>query len=552
MGLLNDMGYGLLGFSGALNQGLDRSMRQHALDRQDALAQMHIELEKQKLAQMQQQYGLQSGVFNYITGGGLGQAQAVPSSAASPGMLGPSATQTAPQAPVAYRGKTVKDLPLEVMNLLEAEGKAAGLSPEHIPFLYGLAAVESGGDRWAKGDNRDKITGAVTSSDHGLMQINDRNFGAYLKPGENVYDPQVNARIGAQIFAEGLKRSGGDPLGAIGAYNTGKVNSNVPHVSKVLQAMGSSPDAPGVQVAAAPTGTASDASGPPPGVQVQQPPAGAPRIDQGMIARSLQMAVMPGPAGEMARSFLTANKAAVDIFNAMNPGFAEGVKSQYAVQTERGKIQAQNELQGPDYQADTERQKDWAKFEVKDVTDAIDAGKAAQSTLNNITFAKSLDVRTGALEPLKASTGAILAGFGVDPKSVGLYDINDIGKMQAFQATMNNLILNAAGNMKGTLSDKDVAFLKQTVPALGNTPEGNRLMLDFSERVAQRQIERGQFLRSYVDKTGSVKGAGKAWDEYIKDKDLFAGMSTPQSQTTDQAATPAPPGGAVILNPRRR
>lgn len=535
MSILNDIGVGLLGFTGAYNAGQDRALRERmfelqsrGLDRQEALARSQIELEQQKLAQFRREHDMQENFYTNMPGYGQGGQTQPPQ----------VNQQVTPQVNPANLSQGNRDL-------TDYWGRWYGLTPDQQAVLPRIMSAESGGNQWA---HRRENNG---SDSFGPMQINSVNLGM-LGPGENIFDPSVNTRIGTEIFKRNLDQFGGDTTKALWGYNAGpeRVKQGVmPASTRQYIDKITSPTPPGTNYAAAPTNTATDAGGTAPQAPQQQ---GAPKVDPNMVAYMLKGTMSQSKqVRDASTAWISNNKAAVDIFNATNPGFVEGVKSQYAIQTKRGELQAQNEIQGPDYQGDVERSKGQAQMDVKDATDAIDTAKAAQGTLNNILFAKSLDVPTGALEPTKAALGAVLYAVGIDPKSVGLQDINNIGKMQAFQATANNLILNAAGNMKGTLSDKDVAFLKQTVASLGNTPQANRMLLDFAERVARRQVERGQFYRSHVDKTGSVKGAGKAWDEYIQGQDMFADLaSTTQGQMgagDGPAAAPPPPGGAVIL-----
>ena len=114
--------------------------------------------------------------------------------------------------------------------LIQSFGQKAGLTPQQMSLIPAIMSQESGGNQWAKGDNKNG------TSDHGLMQINDSNMGL-LQPGENVYDPATNIRIGTQLWAQALQQAGGDTAKALQIYNSGKPNGNPAYAASVLSRM---------------------------------------------------------------------------------------------------------------------------------------------------------------------------------------------------------------------------------------------------------------------------------------------------------------------------
>ena len=58
--------------------------------------------------------------------------------------------------------------------------------------------------------------------------------------------------------------------------------------------------------------------------------------------------------------------------------------------------------------------------------------------------------------------------------------------------------------MPGALSDRDREFLVSMVPGLLNTPEGNRQILDFTRRIAQRTVDVERMRQDYVRKHGRI------------------------------------------------
>lgn len=60
----------------------------------------------------------------------------------------------------------------------------------------------------------------LTNIDVGLMQVNLRWHSASLKPGEDIFDPLTNLRIGARILKSALDSASGDLVTGIGRYHS--------------------------------------------------------------------------------------------------------------------------------------------------------------------------------------------------------------------------------------------------------------------------------------------------------------------------------------------
>ena len=75
-------------------------------------------------------------------------------------------------------------------------------------------------------------------------------------------------------------------------------------------------------------------------------------------------------------------------------------------------------------------------------------------------------------------------------------DVVDEGKLRAqetFEKVNAKNVLSLAESMKGALSDKDMAFLKESTPTLSTSKEGNFQMLGFMKELAYRKIEQSLF-----------------------------------------------------------
>lgn len=146
----------------------------------------------------------------------------------------------------------------------------------------------------------------------------------------------------------------------------------------------------------------------------------------------------------------------------------------------------------------------------KKVSEAADDGT---KTIGSLSIARAMDVSTGAFAPAKTQAANVLQALGIDPARAGLENATNA---QAFTGIMNEVILTKAGQMKGQLSDRDIVFLKGSVPNLTNTVEANRFLIDAGIALAERAVERKRFYDDFMAKNGTLKGASSAWAEYVR------------------------------------
>lgn len=164
------------------------------------------------------------------------------------------------------------------------------------------------------------------------------------------------------------------------------------------------------------------------------------------------------------------------------------------------------------------------------------AGMDAYGKLNRLNRLESLlqGISTGKLTPAMTEVKAALSSLGID------IDPN-LGAAQAAQAVANELALqtrNPSGGagMPGSLSDKDLGFLRETVPGLAKTPQGNKLMIETHRRLAQRDQQVAKMAREYRKKHGSLdEGFYEQLQAFADANPLFSDMT--------QSAAPALPSG---------
>lgn len=111
-------------------------------------------------------------------------------------------------------------------------------------------------------------------------------------------------------------------------------------------------------------------------------------------------------------------------------------------------------------------------------------------------------------------------------KAVGL-DIEGVPAAEAARALSNQFSLelrNPSGGagMPGAMSDKDREFLQAQVPGLSKSPEGNKILVDYMKRLAQRTIDVDRQRATYVRKNGKLdEGFYRELDEWSSKNPLF-------------------------------
>ena len=140
-------------------------------------------------------------------------------------------------------------------------------------------------------------------------------------------------------------------------------------------------------------------------------------------------------------------------------------------------------------------QKALGESDAKDFVSFRQGAQSATDTLSKLGQLKQImeAQKTGKSEETKALIGQY---FGTDAAA----------NMQAFNAAAQPLILEAAKNMKGSLSDKDVAFLKQMAPSFGNDPRANAMIVDMLEKAANKSVKNYQDAQGYVNEHRTLAG----------------------------------------------
>lgn len=207
-----------------------------------------------------------------------------------------------------------------------------------------------------------------------------------------------------------------------------------------------------------------------------------------------------------------------------NPGSPDKIMSfnDWSLQQNRSKTTPATKAEG----AEAQKMGDyWGSQYV----DAQKAGQLAQDTLNNYDIIqKGLEsgVTTGALgeADLKLRKLAQYIGLGNEE------DVAKIAGGELVQKITNKMSLlmrnpDSGMGMPGSLSDKDLAFLKDSQIGLSGTEAGNKLGLEVFRRMEQRKIAMAQAADDWVNSpdkgNGSMKGFASYWRDWSKSHPMF-------------------------------
>lgn len=142
------------------------------------------------------------------------------------------------------------------------------------------------------------------------------------------------------------------------------------------------------------------------------------------------------------------------------------------------------------------------------------------ATLGRVRSAINQGIDTGFGQKALLSLKRAGQAMGVD---VG----DDVGGQELILAMGNQMALmmrNPEGGfgLTGNTSNRDLQFLEASVPGLEKTVEGNRLVIDFMSRVAERDQEMARQAAKYVADNGQLDvGWDIQWDQYTEANPLF-------------------------------
>jgi hypothetical protein len=210
----------------------------------------------------------------------------------------------------------------------------------------------------------------------------------------------------------------------------------------------------------------------------------------------------------------------------------------YKINSKTGRLtQAQGqEPQDPAAEAyKTAEAKSWAEKNQKIQTDA----QGSQAALGNIDTARAAlsdpNVYQGSGGESVQKLKKLGQAFGFDVQGV---NNGDVAQALLTKMVQESRALN--GGMPGSLSDKDVQFLKDANAGLGKTPEANQRILDIYSKMHNANLEREALRSQYVAGGKPLdEGFNKVVADNFKNKHAEANAAYKAELAAPAAAVPA-------------
>lgn len=164
--------------------------------------------------------------------------------------------------------------------------------------------------------------------------------------------------------------------------------------------------------------------------------------------------------------------------------------------------------------------------------------QTAQRALNSLSVMEQVMGNEGFYSGAAADQVKRVKQFGV---ALG-FDASGVQDMETFNAMSKQAALDVMGGSLGTgFSNADRDFVIDQVPNLGNTPEGNRQLIQIQRKLAQRKQQIAQLARDYAERNGGRIDPG--FDDYLAQ---WAEANQLFAQAPDNA--PADGGGEEVSN----
>jgi len=247
----------------------------------------------------------------------------------------------------------------------------------------------------------------------------------------------------------------------------------------------------------------------------------------------------PQQARQMLRSIgagLEATGYKTGIFGEQAQGITPYQEAQLGLR-EREVAAAEKRAGRPDTQVTIDNKQDTeiAKLSAKDY----------QTIIGNASKANKEIATIGTLEKLSekafsgTGAGALLAGAKLlDQAGIKTEGLTE---SEVYEKVANTLVLDKSQQMAGALSNGDMAFLQNTVPALNTSKESRKLTFDIGKKLAQREKDVAKLATEFRKANGGSFDSGEFQvylDEWKEANPLF---EYPQAQgQVQQPAQQAP------------
>ena len=123
-----------------------------------------------------------------------------------------------------------------------------------------------------------------------------------------------------------------------------------------------------------------------------------------------------------------------------------------------------------------------------------------------------LQLETGPIQNLTLGLKSLAVGLNV----AGVDMDTEVANATAFRSLVNKVTLGTVAQLKGPLSEKELGFLQAVQPLLGNTVNGNKLIILIQKHAAEKAVNYGKFVSEWRNKevNGEKRGNPKNSGEF--------------------------------------
>jgi hypothetical protein len=159
------------------------------------------------------------------------------------------------------------------------------------------------------------------------------------------------------------------------------------------------------------------------------------------------------------------------------------------------------------------------KFLAEDKRDIRRTGMEATGDLMLIRDMKRLVEKvpeSGNFAELQLGLSKTLKKFGMEKGMIdNMVGITDVASAEAYKSRTMDFVMKRIAQTKGAISEKEMKAFESSVAGIKNTPEGNKMILDFAEKVANRQKLAAKRLRKYGRTSNDFLNYQDDWEQYI-------------------------------------
>jgi len=158
----------------------------------------------------------------------------------------------------------------------------------------------------------------------------------------------------------------------------------------------------------------------------------------------------------------------------------------------------------------------------------IGRGAGEQFTKVTTLDLDAADKRMGSIRELQVLSGQVDTGAFAEVKAKAQSLAKDLGinlgdptNAQTLRAAIERGVAQSQLEQKGVQTDRDAARYRTASVLLTNTPAANQYIVDYQMVLTERAREKARFFEDFRTRKGTSVGAEGAWQQSIRDKDIF-------------------------------